>query len=1040
MKMKPHEKTLGRNPLSDAPYRNPGMVLNGQGPGRHPLGDAPYLDLDTVLNKQGSGRRILSDALHRRPGVVKNEQGSSHLTRRMRRVRKLAEPIRLRVGTWNVGSLTGKLREIVDTMIRRRVNILCVQETKWKGQKAKEVEDTGFKLWYTGTTANKNGVGIVLDKSLKDGVVDIKRQGDRIILVKLLVGDLVFNVISAYAPQIGLNESIKRQFWEQLDALVSSVPISEKLFIGGDLNGHVGSTRVGFDGVHGGFGYGSRNQEGEGILNFALAYDLFVTNTLFRKRVSHLVTFSSGQYCSQIDFILARREDRRACLDCKVIPGECVVPQHKLVVADFRFQVRFQRSKRVQAPRTKWWKLKEDVAKTFKERVLKEGPWHEGGDANSMWMGMATCIRKVALEEFGVTKGGKREAKETWWWNEKVQKAIKEKKECFRRMHLDRSADNVERYKVAKKTAKRAVSEARGRMYDGLYQRLGTKEGEKDIYRMAKSRERKTRDIIQVKCIKDETERLLTKDEDIKNRWREYFDKLFNEDNGSSSTELDISSDDLNRHFVRRIQESEVKDALKRMKGGKAMGPDGIPIEVWKSFGDVAIIWLTKLFNLIFRSNMMPDEWRRSILVPIFKNKGDVQSCTNYRGIKLMSHTMKLWERIIEHRLRGVTNVTENQFGFMPGRSTMEAIFLIRQLMERYREQKKDLHMVFIDLEKAYDKVPRNIMWWALQKHKVSTKYITLIKDMYDNVVTSVRTSDGDTNDFPINIGLHQGSALSPYLFALVMDEVTRDIQGGIPWCMLFADDVVLVDESRTGVDQKLELWRRTLEAKGFRLSRSKTEYMKCDFSATTQEEGDVRLDGQVVPKKDTFRYLGSMLQKDGDIDEDLSHRIKAGWLKWRQASGVLCDPRVPLKLKGKFYRTAIRPAMLYGAECWSTKRRHVQQLSVAEMRMLRWICGNTRRDRIRNDDIRERLGVAPVEEKLVQHRLRWFGHIQRRPAEAPVRSGVIRRSGNEKRGRGRPNLTWEESVKRDLKDWCITKELALDRREWKLAIHVPEP
>jgi hypothetical protein len=124
---------------------------------------------------------------------------------------------------------------------------------KWKGQKEKDVEDTGFKLWYIGTMANKNGVGIVLDKSLKDGVVDIKRQGGRIILVKLLVGDLVFNVISAYAPQINLNESIKMQFWEQLDALVSSVPISEKLFIG-DLNGHAGSTRVGFDGVHGGFG------------------------------------------------------------------------------------------------------------------------------------------------------------------------------------------------------------------------------------------------------------------------------------------------------------------------------------------------------------------------------------------------------------------------------------------------------------------------------------------------------------------------------------------------------------------------------------------------------------------------------------------------------------------------------------------------------------------------------------------------------------------------------------------------------------------
>jgi hypothetical protein len=118
---------------------------------------------------------------------------------------------------------------------------------------------------------------------------------------------------------------------------------------------------------------------------------------------------------------------------------------------------------------------------------------------------MSTCIRKVTLKEFGVTKWGKRETKETWWWNDNVQNAIKQKKECFRRMHLDRSVDNVERYKVVKKTTKRAVSEVRGQMYDGLYQWLGTKKWEKDIYRMAKSRERKTSDIIQVKYIKDAT-------------------------------------------------------------------------------------------------------------------------------------------------------------------------------------------------------------------------------------------------------------------------------------------------------------------------------------------------------------------------------------------------------------------------------------------------------------------------------------------------------------------------------------------------------
>jgi hypothetical protein len=143
-----------------------------------------------------------------------------------------------------------------------------------------------------------------------------------------------------------------------------------------------------------------------------------------------------------------------------------------------------------------------------------------------------------------------------------------------------------------------------------------------DIYKMVKNRERKTRGIIQVKCIKNATERLLTKDEDIKNRWPEYFDKLFNEDSGSSSIELGISSDDLNRQFVCRIQESGVKDALKRMKGGKTMGLNRIPIEVWRSLRDITIVWLTKLFNLIFRSNKMPDEWRRSILVQSSRTRG----------------------------------------------------------------------------------------------------------------------------------------------------------------------------------------------------------------------------------------------------------------------------------------------------------------------------------------------------------------------------------------------------------------------------------
>ncbi|XP_050512981.1 uncharacterized protein LOC126888662 [Diabrotica virgifera virgifera] len=140
------------------------------------------------------------------------------------------------------------------------------------------------------------------------------------------------------------------------------------------------------------------------------------------------------------------------------------------------------------------------------------------------------------------------------------------------------------------------------------------------------------------------------------------------------------------------------------------------------------------------------------------------------------------------------------------------------------------------------------------------------------------------------------------------------------------------------------------------------------------------------IMESNSFKYLGSVLQSNGEIDKDACSRIRAGWMKWKEASGVLCDRKIPMKLKGKFYKTAIRPAMMYGTECWAVKKKEEQRMHVAEMRMLRWMSGVTKKDKIRNEYIRGSLGVAPIDAKMREHRLRWFGHVQRREVNHPIR------------------------------------------------------
>ena len=255
----------------------------------------------------------------------------------------------------------------------------------------------------------------------------------------------------------------------------------------------------------------------------------------------------------------------------------------------------------------------------------------------------------------------------------------------------------------------------------------------------------------------------------ILERWREYYQKLMNGDNpreGRNEQQAEVEGD------ITEITSAEIEMALRNMKNGKA----------WKSLGRTGVNFLKEALNKITDEEKIPDIWRKSILIPIYKNKGDILNCGNYRGIKLMCHSMKLYERVHENRLRNIVSISEEQFGFVKGRSTTDAIFALRQLQERYREGQQDLHCVFIDLEKAYDRVPREELYWCMRDKGVPEKYIRLVKDMYHQCETVVRCATGTSEPFAVEVGLHLGSAFSLFLFAIMMDSLTENIRKQAPW------------------------------------------------------------------------------------------------------------------------------------------------------------------------------------------------------------------------------------------------------------------
>ncbi|KAK3524296.1 hypothetical protein QTP70_027035 [Hemibagrus guttatus] len=403
-------------------------------------------------------------------------------------------------------------------------------------------------------------------------------------------------------PKVGCELEEKERFWSELDEVMESIPTGERVVIGADFNGHVGEGNTGDEEVIGKFGIKERNLEGQMVVDFAKRMDMAVVNTYFQKREEHRVTYKSGGRRTQVGYILCRRGNLKEISDCKVVVGESVARQHRMAVCRMTLMVcKKKRSKIDIEKKTKWWKLKkEECCEEFRQKLRQA----LGGQVllPDDWETTAEVIRETGRKVLGVSSRRRKEDKETLWWNEEVQDSVQRKRLAKKKWDMDRTEENRQEYKELQRRVKREVSKAKQKEYDELYTRLDTREGEKDLYRLARQRDRDGKDVQQVRVIKDRDGRVLTSEESVQRRWKEYFEELMNEENEREKRVEGVNSVE---QKVDKIRKDEVRKALKRMKSGKAVGPDDIPVEVWKCLGEAAEEFLTSLFNRVLESERM---------------------------------------------------------------------------------------------------------------------------------------------------------------------------------------------------------------------------------------------------------------------------------------------------------------------------------------------------------------------------------------------------------------------------------------------------
>ena len=355
--------------------------------------------------------------------------------------------------------------------------------------------------------------------------------------------------------------------------------------------------------------------------------------------------------------------------------------------------------------------------------------------------------------------------------------------------------------------------------------------------------------------------------EDRAKIWKEHMEKIMNE-----KSEWDrMVETDLVEGPVEKVVRNEIVEAMQSMKSGKATGTSEVSVEVIVASGEIGVKVMMELCQRVLDGRGMPYEWKTSVVVPIFKGIGGVMSCGSYRGVKLLEHTIKIVITLLERRIRTLSNLNKMKFGFILRKGTVCAIFIVKRMQEKYQKKDKKLYMCVVDMKKAFDRVPRKVMEWAMRKKGLSKVVIRAVRRSNDGARKRVRVVSVYSEEFKIKVGVYQGSVLWALLFAVVVDIITENEWRGEVDKLLYAHDFVLMSKIMKDLKERFWNWKDALKSKGLKVNTRKTK---------------------VIVSRSEGKLLKSKIDPCGGLWEESNGKFSVIYKMWKQVSLQICKNR----------------------------------------------------------------------------------------------------------------------------------------------------